>query len=71
MPGRHQTLTVASNRVEVADYLESIQARGAELAQAGAYFHWYSKYGVAREQIEDALENLAGVADSYRAVHKT
>lgn len=52
MEGRHSTLTVAANTGDIADYVSGVHARGSELAQAGAYLHWYSKYGVEKHEVK-------------------
>ena len=69
-PNSNSNGSVASNRLDTADYLESLYARGAELVRACAYVHWYEKYGTSRTEIENAMEEVRGTADDYRDVHK-
>jgi len=69
LEGRHQTLTVASNRLDVADFVRSVHARGTELVGVGAYVHWYEKYGVERQNIEGAMDSLADIVDDYYSAH--
>ena len=63
-----RSLTLASNSSAPLALLERVAQRVALQAAAGAYLHWYARFGISREHIAVAAESVADAADAYRAL---
>ncbi|KAG9337757.1 hypothetical protein JZ751_028255 [Albula glossodonta] len=59
-------LTVCSNHSSVSDLLCRVMRRSGEMIRAGAYLHWYQRYGVEAEEFRQALDTLIGWMDLLR-----
>ncbi|KAI1886218.1 hypothetical protein AGOR_G00211730 [Albula goreensis] len=58
-------LTVCSNHSSVSDLLCRVMRRSGEMIRAGAYLHWYQRYGVEAEEFRQALDTLSTVVQEY------
>ncbi|MEW5299626.1 MAG: hypothetical protein WDW36_002621 [Sanguina aurantia] len=63
------SLTAVSNRSNCISTISAAAERVVRTVEAGAYMHWYEKYGCSRDAISYAAEQLQDVADSYRLLH--
>jgi hypothetical protein len=63
-----RSLTLASNSSAPLALLERVAQRVRLQAAAGAYLHWYARFGISREHIAVAAESVADVADAYRGL---
>jgi hypothetical protein len=66
LPAR--TLTVAANTTWMVPSLVRCVARCDAMIRAGAYLHWYERFGVGAEDVEAAAESLARVVEAYADV---
>lgn len=69
-PPAAPALTAVSNRSSVVGLLQSTIDSARAICQAGAYLHWYERYGCGREAVESAAQVVADVVDCYRATHR-
>lgn len=63
------SLTAVANRSSVVGLLAKTVEQANSIMEAGAYLHWYDKYGVSREALSSALQLVSDVADCYRTAH--
>ncbi|XP_071100932.1 tubulin delta chain-like [Haliotis cracherodii] len=66
-PRDSSSITIAANYGSVVDYLETVLERSKVMFEAGAYLHWYDRYGVSTDTFEAAFETLSAVIDDYKA----
>lgn len=64
------SLSVASNHSSVVDYLDFLLSRSQTMYKAGAYLHWYWRYGATEDDFNGAFEEIASVVDSYKEAIK-
>jgi len=60
-----RSLTVAANSDGMLPTLVGCITRADELLRAGAYLHWYERFGVERTHIEAAAEAVLNTVDAY------
>lgn len=65
-PKTSASLTVAANSSSVVTYLENVLERSKVMYDAGAYLHWYWRYGAEKENFEESFETLQSVVEDYR-----
>lgn len=58
-------LTVCANNSSIVNYLNDICNKARLMYTAGAYLHWYSRYGCGRDCFEEALETLEQTMQCY------
>lgn len=63
--GGQSSLTLTMNRSSVVPYLDGLVARGRAKARVGAFCHWYAKFGIDREALEESFRVLEDVAQTY------
>lgn len=63
------TVTAIANRSTAIGMLSSTAAKARAICTAGAYMHWYERYGCGREAIEEAIHTVECMADAYRLAH--
>lgn len=61
------SVTSVCNRTSVVGLFSSLTQRAVRTVKAGAFMHWYERYGVTREAVLYAAQQVADVADCYRA----
>eukprot|EP00798_Chlamydomonas_sp_ICE-L_P020307 gene20307-27063_t len=69
-PGRPM-LTSISTRSSAVGLLNNTVEKASAICSAGAYMHWYEKYGCGPDALETAIQQIADVVDCYRAAHGT
>jgi hypothetical protein len=60
------SVTVAANQSSVAAVFDASLQRARRMLEAGAYVHWYERYGCERAHFAEAFEVAAQVVDEYR-----
>lgn len=63
-----RSVTASLNRTALASYLDRVHRKARAMFDAGAYMHWYEKYGCERGDMLEAFEIVQGVVDSYAAL---
>ncbi|KAM3873356.1 tubulin delta chain-like [Diretmus argenteus] len=58
-------LTVCSNHSSVSRFLDHVVQRSKEMLRAGAYVHWYQRYGVEESDFELAMETCSAIIQEY------
>lgn len=61
----HKMLTVLANSAHVLDHIEVVLQRAEAMYRAGAYLHWYERYGCRKETFGEAFETLRDVVGEY------
>lgn len=64
--GQTKMATILANSSVVLDYVGGVQEQAGEMFRAGAYLHWYERYGCERQTFEQAFESVQGIIDTYR-----
>ena len=54
-----------ANRTQICEPLFEVCAQAKSKLQMGAYVHWYEKFGVERDQIQEAVQCVEELAYSY------
>lgn len=60
-------LTVCSNHSSVTRLLGRVVQRATEMLSARAYLHWYERYGIEREEFQQALNTLSSLIEEYES----
>lgn len=63
--GQGKVAGVLVNSSAVLDYVEAVQEGAGAMYRAGAYLHWYERYGCERRSFEQAFEAVRGIEDAY------
>ena len=63
--GQSKMATILANSSVVLNYVEGVEARARVMFEAGAYLHWYERYGCERETFESAFETVQGIIENY------
>ena len=58
-------MTLVANRSAVGAYLAAAASRAGRLLDAGAYVHWYERYGCDAEDIAEAVDACVELARAY------
>eukprot|EP00735_Rhodelphis_limneticus_P012468 TRINITY_DN5738_c0_g1::TRINITY_DN5738_c0_g1_i1::g.14556::m.14556 TRINITY_DN5738_c0_g1::TRINITY_DN5738_c0_g1_i1::g.14556 ORF type:complete len:550 (+),score=31.38,sp/P32348/TBG_USTVI/28.21/2e-26,Tubulin/PF00091.20/1.1e-42 TRINITY_DN5738_c0_g1_i1:236-1885(+) len=58
-------LTVAANRTNTSHFVEHVLHKAELMFEAKAYVHWYARYGVSAEILEDCFDILHDVVNDY------
>ena len=66
--GAQRTLTIVSNRCNVAPQLEQMVLRARLQLSAKAYVHHYEQHGVSADYMAERLEVVQRVVDDYGAM---
>ncbi|XP_018429705.1 PREDICTED: tubulin delta chain-like [Nanorana parkeri] len=64
------SLTVCANHSSTADLVRSIVGKARTMHEAGAYLHWYRRYGCEDEDFRAAFDTLNCVADEYDSLRQ-
>ena len=64
--GMAASSTVCVNRGYSAARFESTVTKARGMVDAGAYLHWYQRYGCEKDQLLEAFEATETVCDNYR-----
>ena len=59
-------MTLVANRSTAGGFLASAAARARRLLDAGAYVHWYERYGCGRGDIAEAIDACLDLEQAYR-----
>lgn len=62
------SLTVCANHSSAADLVSSIVGKARTMYEAGAYLHWYRRYGCGDEDFQAAFNTLDCVVDEYNSL---
>lgn len=60
-----RSLTVACNSNWMVPALTHCADRATALLRAGAYVHWYERFGITREFVATAVDSVRDAADAY------
>ncbi|KAL5008452.1 hypothetical protein ScPMuIL_014033 [Solemya velum] len=60
-----KTVTIAANRTSVLDFLDVVYTKSKTMFNAGAYLHWYERYGVSRDEFNESFEEMKSIAENY------
>uniref|UniRef100_W5LAT3 Tubulin delta chain n=1 Tax=Astyanax mexicanus TaxID=7994 RepID=W5LAT3_ASTMX len=63
--GSSRLLTLCSNHSSVTELLGRVVQRAGDMLHARAYLHWYQRYGVEPEEIQQALNTLSDIVQEY------
>lgn len=63
------TLSAVCVRSCIGKLLRHHADRTLQMCDAGAYVHWYDKFGCGKDAIVDAANTVLGVADYYTLQH--
>ncbi|KAF5830372.1 hypothetical protein DUNSADRAFT_14669 [Dunaliella salina] len=67
--GGNMAVTAVANRSSAIGLLSRIGDKARLMSQSGAYLHWFERYGCSKAALDDALETVDNMADSYRLAH--
>jgi len=67
--GGSPCLSLVANRSSTVGLLGNTLERARSICNAGAYMHWYEKYGCGQAAIQEAIEQVSDVVECYRAAH--
>lgn len=62
-------ITAVANRSTAIGLLAGVAARARVMSEAGAYLHWYERYGCSKAALDEALAVVDNMADAYRLAH--
>eukprot|EP01052_Picozoa_sp_SAG31_P051059 SAG31_NODE_11947_length_983_cov_0.704751_1_plen_76_part_00 len=62
------SLTVVANRTNGASWLRPTVSKAAHMRDAGAYMHWYERYGFERADLDTCLETCRKIIGDYEAL---
>ncbi|KAL3855216.1 hypothetical protein ACJMK2_014436 [Sinanodonta woodiana] len=65
------SVTIATNSTSVVEYLDVVLQRSKVMYDAGAYLHWYWKYGATKDDFEEAFSDVEAVVNSYNEAIKS
>ncbi len=60
-----RSMLLATNTDVINDALLRVLDRSSRMLQAGAYLHWYTRYGTELHEFHEAFEVLSGVVKAY------
>eukprot|EP00050_Salpingoeca_kvevrii_P002542 m.196757 g.196757 ORF g.196757 m.196757 type:complete len:424 (+) comp10633_c0_seq11:1168-2439(+) len=61
-----QRVGVVANRTSIVSPFAQVAQRATAMVEAGAYLHWYERYGTSRDDIRAATETVWTVVESYQ-----
>lgn len=64
--GQTKVATVLANSSVVLGYVGAVWEQAGAMFKAGAYLHWYERYGCERQTFEQAFESVQRIIDTYR-----
>ncbi|XP_044150372.1 tubulin delta chain-like isoform X1 [Bufo gargarizans] len=62
------SLTVCANHSSAADLMSSVVSKAQTMYDAGAYLHWYRRYGCEDDHFQMSFDILNSVVDEYRGL---
>ncbi|KAK7493279.1 hypothetical protein BaRGS_00015405 [Batillaria attramentaria] len=69
-PKEAASVTMATNSSCVTEYLHHVCERSKVMMDAGAYLHWYERYGSSKEDFQEALNVLESCQADYSSAVK-
>lgn len=69
-PKDTSSVSMAVNSSCVCQYLDTVCRRSKVMLEAGAYTHWYDRYGTTRDDFEEALNTLQTCQYDYASAVK-
>jgi hypothetical protein len=63
-----RSLTAVANRSSTGTFLSQTLGKARRMLDAGAYCHWYDRYGCDRDMLEESFDNVHCIVDDYRAM---
>ena len=63
-----RSISLACNSNWMVPVLSRAAQRATTLLRGGAYVHWYERYGITREHISTAVDNVLDTVDAYRSL---
>ncbi|XP_070185958.1 tubulin delta chain-like isoform X2 [Littorina saxatilis] len=64
------SVSMAVNSSCVTQFLDTVCQRSKDMLDAGAYLHWYERYGTGKEDFEEALNTLQVCQEDYCSATK-
>ncbi|XP_056374708.1 tubulin delta chain-like isoform X2 [Hyla sarda] len=62
------SLTVCANHSSAADLMSGVLCKARTMYNAGAYLHWYRRYGCEDDHFQMSFEILNSLVDEYRGL---
>jgi rhodanese-related sulfurtransferase len=62
-------VAVVANRSSAVGPLSAAADGAAKLLDSGAYLHWFQRFDVSRDALQDGLEATRAVVAEYRSAH--
>ena len=62
---RHEDMAFKTLMGGVLCRLKGVCRKARDMAEAGAYLHWYEQYGFSRDDIDSCVESCLGVVGRY------
>jgi hypothetical protein len=63
-------VVVAANTTSVGAFLGRVAGKARALVGAGAYLHWYERYGIDRTWIDAAVSSVEDMTTEYAALEQ-
>ena len=63
--GHLKMATVVANSSVVLDYLAGVRERSKVMWEAGAYLHWYERYGCEKDTFVGAFATMDDIINTY------
>jgi hypothetical protein len=65
---RSRTHSTDRNSTECVSLLQKALETGQQMAAVGAYLHHYARFGVGKDQMEEAFARVAAIVRSYERI---